>query len=176
MTGREKRKRRRLRAQRRRRPGSSNGATSASTRAEAEPLSKDELARERLEPLREGERPLAVTVAAVICVLLALGNMIVFAAGLEVGNSEPNALGAVSFALLMLVAAVGMWYARYWAVLGFQAILAISIVSTFLFLVVGADTVVAVVASVVILAASGTLFWFLVKSLARLQMPERRPR
>jgi hypothetical protein len=39
---------------------------------------------------------------------------------------------------------------------------------------VKAETVVQVLLLVVVIAAAGTMFWFLVKSLARLQMPDRR--
>ncbi len=36
-------------------------------------------------------------------------------------DPRPNGVGAVSFAILMGVMAYGLWRARYWAVLGFQA-------------------------------------------------------
>ncbi|MEA2142819.1 MAG: hypothetical protein QOI64_1249, partial [Solirubrobacteraceae bacterium] len=35
-------------------------------------------------------------------------------------------------------------------------------------------SVLSVLVAVVVIALAGTLFWFLVKSLARIQMPERR--
>jgi hypothetical protein len=131
--------------------------------------SKDDLARERLVPLQEGERPRAVTIAAVLAVLIALANVI----GAAVGGSE--AAGALPFALLMIVAAVGMWRARYWAVLGFQVILALTAISSLLFLMIAAEDPLDILIAVVALGVSGTMFWFLVKALARLQMPERRP-
>ena len=65
-----------------------------------------------------------------------------------------------------------MWRARYWAVLGFQALLAITIVLGCLALLTAVN-VAAVVARVAIIGLAGTLFWFLVKALARLQMPTR---
>ena len=143
----------------------------AASRAPAK--SKDEIAREQLEPLREGERPLAVTIAAIVAALIALSNMIGWIAGIEVDNQSFSAGEVLPPVIVMLVAAVGMWYSRYWAVLGFEAILAILIVIIAIALTT-ASNVLAVAVSLAIIGAAGTLFWFLVKSLARIQMPERR--
>ena len=150
-------------------------ARRSARRQEAERTrSKDDLAREELVPLEEGQRPRAVTVAAVVAGLLALSNVIGYAAGLEVGDKRPR-LGDVAItASLMTVAAVGMWYGRYWAVLGFQAILAILIILMSLLLFTAQNVLSALVA-LAIIGAAGTLFWFLVQSLARIQMPDRRP-
>ena len=136
--------------------------------------SKDDLAREQLVPLKEGERPRAVTVAAVVAALLALSNVIGYAAGLEVGDTRPRAPDVALTAGLMSITAVGMWFSRYWAVLGFQAILAILIVLMSMLLLT-AENVLSALLALAIIAAAGTLFWFLVKSLARIQMPVRRP-
>jgi hypothetical protein len=65
-----------------------------------------------------------------------------------------------------------MWRRAYWAVLGFQALLALSVITASLALLV-ASNVEAVVRSVVIIGAAGTLFWFLIRAMARLQMPTR---
>jgi hypothetical protein len=73
----------------------------------------------------------------------------------------------------MLAAAAGMWLRRYWAVLGFQALLAISIVYTGLALLVATNVVGALVCIAVLIPAC-TLFWFLIRAMARLQLPERR--
>jgi hypothetical protein len=162
MPGRERAKRDRKRRSRR-------AAPQVAVPAEAPRKSRDDLARERLVPLEEGERPLAVTIAAVIAGLIALANVI----GALVGGSE--AAGAIPFAGLMIVAAVGMWRGRYWAVLGFQVILALTAIFSLLFLLVAAKQVVDIMVAVVALAFSGTMFWFLVKALARIQMPDRRP-
>jgi hypothetical protein len=163
VAGRQRGKRERKRRSRR---------TPAPAVASVEPprKSRDDLARERLVPLEEGERPLAVTIAAVIAGLIALANVI----GAAVGGSE--AAGAIPFAGLMTVAAIGMWRGRYWAVLGFQVILALTAIFSLLFLLVAAEHAVDILVAGVALAFSGTLFWFLVKALARIQMPERRPR
>ena len=104
-------------------------------RGYARSRARSDAAREALEPLAPGERPTAVTVAAI-------------------------------------VAAIYMWRCAYWAVLGFQALLGFSIVAASLALLV-ASNVEAVIRSVVVIGAAGTLFWFLIRAMARLQMPTR---
>jgi hypothetical protein len=136
--------------------------------------SKDEIARERLEPLQEGERPLAVTIGALIAAALGLSTVVLFAFGVDTGDSQPNGGATLLYAALMLVMAAGMWNARYWAVLGFQALLAILIVIWSL-LLLKAESVLAAVVALAVVGAAGTMFWFLVKALARIQMPERGP-
>jgi hypothetical protein len=157
---------------RRRKPRAAKPHEAATARSDHK--SKDDVAREELVPLEEDERPLAVTIAAVIAALLALSNVIGLAAGVEVGGQSFPASAVLPQVALMLAAAIGMWYVRYWAVLGFQVILGFLIVYMSL-LLMRAENVLAVAIAMAILAGAGTLFWFLVKSLARIQMPERRP-
>ena len=88
-------------------------------------------------------------------------------------GKAPSAGGAIGFAALMLVAAWGMWNLRYWAVLGFQALLAVTIVIAALSLAV-ASNLTAVALCLAIIGPGGWLFWKLVRVLARLQMPQRR--
>jgi hypothetical protein len=150
--------------------GPTNGtAPTRESRSEA----KNAAARAALVPLREGERPTAVTVAAIVAFLLAAGNLGAFAAGWKVDGQRP-AVATVAFqALLMLTAAWGMWRRRYWAVLGMEAILAILIVILAVLLLRASTVGTAVILLAVIVPASA-LFWKLVKAMARLQMPERR--
>ena len=58
----------------------------------------------------------------------------------------------------------------------FIPLLALTLVNGMLFLLLRASDPLAIGAGLVLTAAAGTLFWFLVRALARLQMPERRPR
>jgi hypothetical protein len=134
---------------------------------------KDEAARAQLEPLAQGERPQAVTVAAVIALVLGVANITAYAAGLEIQGERPKALPTIFYSLLMLVAAWGLWKAKYWAVLGIEVLLGFLIL-IFAVLLVTATNAGAVVISIAILAGAGTLFWFLIKAMARIQMPERR--
>jgi hypothetical protein len=133
---------------------------------------KNAAARARLVPLAEGERPTAVTVAAMVASLLALGNVIAYAAGLKVNGDRPLVATVAFQALLMGSLAWGMWRARYWAVLGMEAILAILIVILAVILLKASTVATALILLAVILPA-GTLFWKLVKAMARLQMPEQ---
>jgi len=68
-----------------------------------------------------------------------------------------------------------MWRARYWAVLGFQAILALLILAAALGLV-SAGSGAQLAGNLALIAIAGTLFYFMIKALARIQMPERAPR
>jgi hypothetical protein len=134
---------------------------------------RDEQARAALEPLRPGERPRAVTVAAIVAALLAVGNLA--AAPLVDERTTDQWRTAALQAVVLLVAAVGMWMGRYWAVLGFQIVLAIAVVWAGVSLLVSSNLL-AVALCLAVLAGAGTLFWFLVRALARLQMPRRPTR
>jgi hypothetical protein len=135
---------------------------------------RDEAAREKLEPLAPDERPLAVTLAAILAALLGLANVVLVVAGYEVDSGGSTA-GALIFAAVMAAAAIGMWQCRYWAVLGFEALLGIAIVFSALSLMV-ASNVTAVLLCVAIVAIASPLFWFLIRAMARIQLPSRRPR
>jgi hypothetical protein len=133
---------------------------------------RNEEVRASLEPLPAGERPTAVTVAAVVAAALAVGQVIAFAAGATIDGKQPKAFGIAAFAGLMLTSAWGMWNARYWAVLGFQALLGITIIIAGLSLAVASSTAAAVLC-VGIVSLGGWLFWKLIRAMARIQMPER---
>ena len=78
--------------------------------------------RAQLRPLAPGERPLALLIAFAISVVLGVGNLVAYAAGQEIDGERPAFFGIALLSGLLLVAAVGMWQGRYWAVLGFQAL------------------------------------------------------
>jgi len=147
----------------------------AMTRRYARSRARDEAVRASLEPLAPGERPLAVTVAAVVAALLALANLAFFLAGWEVAGEDPSPTGVLLFCAILLAAAVGMWLRRYWAVLGFQVLLGITLVYAGLSLLFPSNWQ-AFVLSLGVIAAAGTLFWFLIRAMARIQMPDRRRR
>jgi hypothetical protein len=133
---------------------------------------RDEAARQALEPLPPGERPRAVTVGAIVAVALGIANVALYAAGVDVRGAKPGVGGVLLFAGLMGATAYGMWRARYWAVLGFEALLGVTLLIAGLSLAV-ASNVLAVVLCLGILGLGGWLFWKLVKAMARIQMPER---
>ena len=82
--------------------------------------------RATLAPLEPGERPWSLKIAVLIAVLIGGGDLVaVLVDGqFKIGGAHAGAGGVILFSVLMLVCAVGMWQLRYWAVLGFQAILA----------------------------------------------------
>jgi hypothetical protein len=133
---------------------------------------RDEEARARLEPLAPGERPLAVTIAAIVAAVLALANVAFFLAGWEVTGEDPQPGGVFAFAGILLAAAIGMWLRKYWAVLGFEVLLGITAIYAGLSLLFPSNWQ-AVVLALVVLVAAGTLFWFLIRAMARIQMPQR---
>ena len=72
----------------------------------------------------------------------------------------------------MFLAAAGMWKAQYWAVLGFEFFLGLTLVFAAVSLMFAGNAL-GVVYSLAILAGAGVLFWKLVRAMARLQMPKR---
>ena len=133
---------------------------------------RDDAARAALEPLAPGERPRAVTVAAVVALVIAVANLVGFAAGWDIDGERPSAFGFATFEVLMLAAAWGLWNARYWAVLGFEALLGVTIAFAGLSLMV-ASNVAALVLCAAILLGGGWLFWKLIRVMGRLQAPQR---
>jgi hypothetical protein len=132
---------------------------------------KDEEARAKLVPLRPGERPGAVTVAFWFAVVLAVANAVFL-----VANFDPDKGPQSAFTVLVIgvlgVMAYGLWHARYWAALGMQTLLALTILAACLALI-GVANVRNALLLAAIVAVSGALFWYLIKAMARLQMPER---
>jgi cation transport ATPase len=159
------------RKSRKRRTRSEGRPAGPPPQAYARSRGKDEEARAKLEPLAPGERPMAVTVAAVVAAVFAIANAIALAAGHNTWTAR-LAAGAIVTTLVLATTAWGMWRARYWAVLGMEALLALTIIFAALALIT-AVSVWAAVLMVLIIGLSGTLFWFLIKAMARLQMPER---
>jgi hypothetical protein len=132
---------------------------------------RDQAARAALEPLAPGERPTAVTVGAIVAALAAAANLIALAFGYDPDKGRDTTATLIGAALLIVVA-FGMWRARYWAVLGMQTLLAITLIISSLMLV-GTTSWRATILALALIAGAGTLFWFLVKAMARIQMPER---
>lgn len=170
------RARRSGRRKRKRRPSgpARNGGRATPSRSEL----KNRAAREALQPLREGERPTAVSVgAAVVSVMAAIlwvSAALTLTTEIEVEGSQPRVLPLVVLAAVLTAMAYGMWRARYWAVLGFQALLALIMLSAALGLV-QVETLLQALGTVLILAGAAVLFYFMVKAMARIQMPRRLP-
>ena len=164
-------------------PAASRDAPAASGPDKATPPSgyarsraKDDAARAALRPLRPGERPVAVTVGAIVATLLAVANLVALAFGYNASEDTvspgSDVTGSILTTLVVGVVAYGMWRAKYWGVLGMQTLLALTLVMSSLGLVL-AKSLWAALLLLLILAAAGTLFWFLIKAMARIQMPDR---
>ena len=134
---------------------------------------KNEAARAALEPLAPGERPRAVTVAAVVTFGLGAINLVAYLAGQEIQGERPSPVGVGLFAAIMFAAAYGCFRVRYWAVLGVQVLLGLLIV-IFCLVLIGASTLASFVICLAVIGPSGVLFWFLVKAMARIQMSQQQ--
>jgi hypothetical protein len=102
-----------------------------------------------------------------------VGNVVQAAIGtkVKVGGAPAGVGGSLIFSAVMLVCAAGMWQLRYWAALGFQALLGIVIIA-FVFVALTANDVIRLVIALAVIIAGGTLFWKMVRVLGRLQMPK----
>ena len=129
--------------------------------------------RATLTPIAPGARPWALKIAVLIALLVGVGDLIDVIVGgrISFGHSHAGAGGVVLFSVMMLVCAWGMWQLRYWAVLGFQAILAI-VILLFSLLLIRASNVLGLIVGVAVVGGGGYLFYKLVRVLSRLQMPQ----
>jgi hypothetical protein len=99
-------------------------------------------------------------------------TLILDLARVKVSGQQPALSVVVVYTGLMFACAAGTWRMRYWAVLGFQTLLAIGIIGFALALI----RVTSLPWLLICLAAigfGGFLFWKLVRVLGRLQLPER---
>ena len=86
------------------------------------------------------------------------------------GGTHTAVGGVIVFSVLMVICGLGMWRMRYWAVLGFQAMLAI-VILIFALLLIRASNLLGFLVPVVIIGGGGLLFFKLVRVLSRMQMP-----
>jgi hypothetical protein len=168
--------RERQRAERRKRKARGQ---SSIERGYAKSEQRNREAREALVPLHEGERPAVVTVGAGFSALVALifwvSTGIALFSDTTVQGREPHPLQLAAIAGVLTAMAWGMWKSRYWAVLGFQMVLVLFLLAGIAGLV-GATTVAQAVGTVVLVLICLAFFLFMVKAMARIQMPQRLPR
>ncbi len=152
--------------------GPPSQARAAATKPRSRSEERNAAVRATLAPLEPGERPWSLKIAVVLAVLIGGGDLIavLIDGKFKIGGSQAGAGGVILFSALMLVCAVGMWQLRYWAVLGFQAILAF-VILFFSLLGLRAANLLAVVASAFVVFGGGWLFYKLVRVLSRIQMP-----
>jgi hypothetical protein len=134
---------------------------------------RDELARSALEPLAEGERPTALLVAAGVAVVLGVAVLVGALTVHDLSSRGGSLPGALFLTLILAMLALGMYRVRYWAVLGFEALLAFQILVTSLALIV-AETILAAAVCLLSIGLAGWLFWKLIRVMGRIQAGERR--
>jgi hypothetical protein len=135
--------------------------------------SADERARAALTPLHPGERPAPLLVAIAVSALLGVGVLVGALTVHDLSRRGGSLPGAVILAAVLALLATGMYRRRYWAVLGFEALLAFQVLVTSLALVV-ASTILAALICLVSVALGGWLFWKLVRVMGRIQAGERQ--
>jgi hypothetical protein len=157
------------------RPGAPDPAAPGREPAAAPKESRSErrsaAVRAELEPLGPRERPPALLVSIAVASVLGGVNLAGYVAGLEINGHRPGP-GILGFSLLMGLGAWGMARRRYWAVLAFEAFLAL-IVLYFCLLLIVASNLEALLICLVGIGAGSWLFWKLVRVMARLQAPPR---
>jgi hypothetical protein len=175
--GSRERKRQERRKRKRRSAGEAAATESFQERMSRRSEERNQEVRENLEPLAQGERPGAVTAAAAVSAVLAAVltvSAVLAAAGVEINGEAPRAVPIALFAIVVWAMTWGLWKARYWAVLGFQMLLVLLMLSSGLGLLTVGDALQAL-GTLVILGASATLFYFMIRAMARIQMPQRPP-
>lgn len=125
-----------------------------------------------LRPLDERERPPALVVAVLVAVALAAATLVSVLTVHNLSRHGGSLPGGVFLAIVLLALAHGMYRRRYWAVLGFEALLAFQIIVTSLALVV-AETLLAAGLCALSILLAGWLFWKLVRVMGRIQATER---
>jgi hypothetical protein len=133
---------------------------------------EDPVERPGLTPLASDERPRALLAAVLVAVMLALGVLISLATVHDLARHGGSLPGGVFLAVVLLALAGGMYRRRYWAVLGFEALLAFQAIVTSLALVV-AETWIAAGLCALGIGLAGWLFWKLVRVMGRIQATER---
>jgi hypothetical protein len=129
--------------------------------------------RATLTPYRRGERPWPIVVGSVLAGLTGGVQLVLFLADvkLKVAGTHAAAGSTIVFAALMFACAIGMWLMRYWAVLGFMALLAIA-VTNFSLALLKVSNLLGLAIALVGIVLPGYLFFKLVRVLSRIQMPK----
>ncbi len=133
---------------------------------------RTEAARAALTPLAPGERPRALLIATAVSLALAVAVIVGALTVHDLRSRGGSVPGAILLAGVLLALAHGTYARRYWAVLGFEALLAFQVVVTCLALVV-ASTIAAAAGCLLAIGLGGWLFWKLVRVMGRIQAGER---
>jgi hypothetical protein len=129
---------------------------------------RQDQARLALRPLGKTERPLALRFAVGVALVVALGVLLSVLTVHDLARHGGSLPGGLFLASVLLALAWGMYQRRYWAVLGFEALLAFQIIVTSLALIV-AETLLAAGLCALSIGLAGWLFWKLVRVMGRIQ-------
>jgi hypothetical protein len=133
---------------------------------------RDALIRSELIPLGPGERPRIVVVCTVLCALIAIGNVVLWATGWQVRGREYNAAAAIVPAVLFAWLAYGLWQTRLLAIAAMQVVLAVTTIFASGALLVSSDVESALLSAAIIVVCA-TLFWPLIRVNARAGLRDR---
>ncbi len=133
---------------------------------------RDARLRATLTPLGEHERSATLTVAVAVAALLAAAVLVGALTIHDLRSHGGSVPGGIFIALVLAALAAGMYRRRYWAVLGFEALLALQITLSSLVLVV-ATSWATVGVCLLSIGCGGWLFWKLVRVMGRIQAGER---
>lgn len=158
-------------------PGGGKAAAGATATAERPRRltgeQRDAAVRATLKPLAPGERPPAIVIGSILAAVSGGGQLALFIFGvkLKVAGTHAAAGSTIVFGVMMLICAIGMWMLRYWAVLGFMALLGITVMY-FALALIKASSIVGFLIGIAGIGLGGWLFYKLVRTLSRIQMPE----
>lgn len=133
---------------------------------------RDDLARAELTPLAPGERPAALLVSVALAAILGAAVIAGVLSSHNLSKQGGSVPGGIFLAAVLLLLAVNMFRRRYWAVLGFEGLLAFQVLIACLALIL-ARTLPAAGACLAAIAIGGALFWKLVRVMGRIQATER---
>ena len=128
-----------------------------------------------LQPLGPDEHPTALRVAVAVALALVLGICVSVATVHNLSRHGGSLPGGLFLAAVLLALAWGMHQRHYWAVLGFEGLLAFQIIVTSLALIV-AETWLAAGLCALSIGLAGWLFWKLVRVMGRIQAGDGRRR
>jgi hypothetical protein len=148
-------------------------ATAAPAARHSRSEEKNAAVRATLTPLSPDERPWPLVVGAILAAISGGAQLalFIFNVKLKVAGTHAQAGSTIAFGVLMFVCAIGMWMRKYWAVLGFMAILGIT-VCFFGLALIKASSVLGFAIGIAGVGIGGFLFYKLVRTLSRIQMPE----
>lgn len=127
---------------------------------------KNVAVRKALEPLRPGERPgiVVATVAWLALIAVVMAYNAIASSDLDNGSRVGNGFMIV----LIAIAGIGTWRLAYWAILGTETLLALTVISLVLAAMV-LTNVLLVLLAVLAAGISGYLFMKMIKVMARVQ-------